>query len=306
MDEKKFLKNVSDKEVSGGRLQSLKLPRDLSLGIAKPKKQYTPNLNVVRNKDKTKEFLKKMDQKRKDRTGHRDRHNRQDQKPKFVQSSGVFSQGTGEIKRLTSHNSEPRVSFRDNSTVSNMVLPTINRNSWTVNKKAEEAVLDELANCDIDSDDEKMSFKPLTLSLDPVRRVKKEVSVKKEDLEFVPEPFNSEHSEENPALALVKLPDSFAGKGLSDDPNVKKLFDYTLKDMLEGQIGKLVIRRSGKMEVHIGRVKYELSPENTFEAREDLATITEGPNGENSIAVLGSVLHNFIMFPDYDSLLSKK
>ncbi|XP_044272112.1 DNA-directed RNA polymerase III subunit RPC4-like [Tribolium madens] len=307
MDEKKFLKNVSDKEVPGGRLQSLKLPRDLSLGIAKPKKQYTPNLNVVRNKDKTKEFLKKMDQKRKDRTGHKVRHDKQDHKPKFVQSTGVFSQGTGEIKRLTPHNSEPRVSFRNSSTVSNLVLPTINRNSWTVNKKAEEAVLDELANCDIDSDEEKMSFKPLTLSLDSVRKVKKEVNVKKEeDLEFVPEPFNSDYSEESPALALVKLPDSFAGKGLSDDPNVKKLFDYTLKDMLEGQIGKLVIRKSGKMEVHIGRIKYELSPESTFESKEELATITEGPNGENCIAILGNVLNNFIMFPDFESLLSKK
>lgn len=47
-------------------------------------------------------------------------------KKKFVQSSKIFSQGTGEIKR---GNKEKRVSFRNNSTVYNMVLPTINRNS---------------------------------------------------------------------------------------------------------------------------------------------------------------------------------
>lgn len=38
----------------GGRLPSLKLPRDLTLRENKPKKVYVPNLNVVRNKDKPK------------------------------------------------------------------------------------------------------------------------------------------------------------------------------------------------------------------------------------------------------------
>lgn len=37
------------------RLQSLKLPRDLTLGGTKPKKVFVPNLNVARNKDKAKE-----------------------------------------------------------------------------------------------------------------------------------------------------------------------------------------------------------------------------------------------------------
>ncbi|KAJ3643717.1 hypothetical protein Zmor_026411 [Zophobas morio] len=300
---------MDDKKSS--RLQSLKLPRDLSLGLGKSKSKYTPNLNVVRNKDKPKEILKKNDQKRREKTLHKGKNDKQNHEPKYIQSTSVFSQGTGEIKRLNSH-TEHRVSLRDssNNSVSNMVLPTINRNAWNINQKAEEAVLHELANCDMDSDDEKMSFAPLTLGTDVIKRVKKEIIVKKEEDNIgpvLPEPFNSDmYSEENPALALVKLPDSFAGKGLSDDPNVKKLFDYPLSGMLEGQIGKLVIRRSGKMEVHIGRIKYELSPENTYESKEELATITQGQNGENFIAILGPILNNFIMFPDYESLLKKK
>lgn len=49
---KKFIKE----ENTSGRLQSLRMPRDLNLGGPKvPKKQFTPNLNVVRNKDKIKE-----------------------------------------------------------------------------------------------------------------------------------------------------------------------------------------------------------------------------------------------------------
>lgn len=30
--------------------------------------------------------------------------------------------------------------------------------------------------------------------------------------------------------------------------------------MLEGQIGKVVVRKSGRMEIHIGHMKYELEP----------------------------------------------
>jgi DNA-directed RNA polymerase III subunit RPC4 len=309
MEDKKLMKSVMEKDGPGGRLQSLKLPRDLSLGIAKPKKQYTPNLNVVRNKDKTKEFLKKMDQKRKDRPSNREKHDKHDHKQRYLQSTGVFSQGTGEVKRLNSH-MEKRVNLRDSSTVSNMVLPTINRNTWTVNKKAEDVVLDELMNCDVDSDDEKASFAPLTLSSEPTKVKKEIIKIKKEEndiYENLPDPFNYDHyNEENPALALVKLPDSFAGKGLSDDPNVKKLFDYPLSNMLEGQIGKLVIRRSGKMEVQIGRIGYQLNPENSFESKEELAAIVEGHNGETCIAVLGNILNNFVMYPDFDSILKKK
>lgn len=42
--------------IVNGRLGSLSLPRDLTLGGTKTnKKIYKPNLNVVRNKDKVKE-----------------------------------------------------------------------------------------------------------------------------------------------------------------------------------------------------------------------------------------------------------
>lgn len=37
-----------------GRLTSLSIKRDLSLGGNKPKKIYKPNLNVIRNKNKAK------------------------------------------------------------------------------------------------------------------------------------------------------------------------------------------------------------------------------------------------------------
>lgn len=54
-----------------------------------------------------------------------------------------------------------------------------------------------------------------------------------------------------------QLPDSFAGRGGSDDPSDKNV-DFPLKDMLEGKIGRILIRKSGKREVQIGRIIYEI------------------------------------------------
>lgn len=50
---------VKEEPSSNGtqRLQSFRVPRDLSLGGTKPKKVYTPNLNVARLKNKPKEFV---------------------------------------------------------------------------------------------------------------------------------------------------------------------------------------------------------------------------------------------------------
>lgn len=48
---------IKEEPVSNGtpRLHTFRPPRDLSLGGTKPKKVYTPNLNVTRPKNKPKE-----------------------------------------------------------------------------------------------------------------------------------------------------------------------------------------------------------------------------------------------------------
>lgn len=56
MDRQKLASVRNFIKSENGRLTSLALPRDLSLGGSKQKKVYTPNLNVVRNKNKPKEY----------------------------------------------------------------------------------------------------------------------------------------------------------------------------------------------------------------------------------------------------------
>lgn len=55
------------------------------------------------------------------------------------------------------------------------------------------------------------------------------------------------------------MPDTFPGKGFTDDSD--KLVDYTLNHMQEGQIGKILVRKSGKIEVIIGNVPYLIDVE---------------------------------------------
>lgn len=52
------------------------------------------------------------------------------------------------------------------------------------------------------------------------------------------------------------MPDSLPGKGFVEDSD--NLTDFNLSQMIEGRVGKIVIRRSGNVEVHIGKIKYVL------------------------------------------------
>lgn len=52
------------------------------------------------------------------------------------------------------------------------------------------------------------------------------------------------------------MPDSLPGKGFVEDSD--KVVDFNLNQMIEGKIGKISIRKSGIIEVQIGKMKYVL------------------------------------------------
>lgn len=61
MDQEQFMnlkKLIKEDTPRGHRLNSFRLPRDLTLGgpiTKQPKKNFVPNVNIVRNKEKAKE-----------------------------------------------------------------------------------------------------------------------------------------------------------------------------------------------------------------------------------------------------------
>lgn len=320
LDLKKMIKEEPSTHV---RLQSLKLPRELNLGVPKQtKKVFVPNLNVKRNKDKAKEFNKK-DERGKERVKER-KQNTRDNAPKYVQSSGVFSEGVGSdirTNRWTGSRGD-----KENDNVPIISMPTIKKNTFQIDKKTEDNIFNKITGCDEESDDEKLPFKPIfwqnRLPKSSLIKNENEIKVKQEYLDdnkltpifkkmkleseqLIPNEFTREEhlKTEHPAMSLWAMPPSFAGKGLSDDPNCKKLFDFGLRDMQEGQIGKILVRKSGNVEVHIGTMVYELEPEEYVPYKEDIISLNHKNKSNPKAAVLGNVKNRYSLTPHWDRLL---
>lgn len=68
------------------------------------------------------------------------------------------------------------------------------------------------------------------------------------------------------------MPDTFPGKGFTEDSD--QLVDYTLNHMHEGQIGKILVRKSGKIEVYIGDIPYLIDAEENPEFFEVLLLVS--------------------------------
>lgn len=329
LDKNKFIdlkKFIKEEPGTTQRLQSIKIPRDLNLGLAKQsKKVFVPNVNAIRNRDKPKEYNRRDDkgkEKYKDR-----RQNKKDNAPRYVQSSGVFSEGVGnDVVRTRSWGGARGERDNDSAGTPSISMPTIKKNSFQVDKKNEDSVLNNITGCDEESDDEKLPFKPISWQ-NKLQKPTLVTNMKKEDENDVtpnlkklklecddnynpPLVSSNEYlegdtfSNNNPSISLWGLPDSFAGKGLSDDPDCKKLFDYCLTDMLEGQIGKVVVRKSGRMEIHIGHMKYELEPGESDSYKEDIISLeTQESSKKTNATILGNIQNRYFLSPDWDRLL---
>lgn len=293
LDVKNFVKENS----AGSRLQSLRRPRDLSLGGSKlPKKIYKPNLNVVRNKEKTKEIL------RRDKGARENRRQSQNlQKHKFVQSTGIFSEGIGDANRIP----EKRVYIRE---VEKLDKPQLNLNKSITEPKKEKEIPSYLIKYNETSEDEdsKESTSAFTqINWDTHDLLKGSIKnePKEEFAEFLNvfqnRSANQEISNSNPTVTLWQLPDSLGIKNKAD----KKLLDCKLTDLPEGRIGKLCFRRSGKVDVYIGNIKYEPEPAELESFTEEIVSLTANDSEEPTATVLNKIEHRVMLNPSWESLL---
>lgn len=277
---KNFIKNSSP-----SRLQSLRLPRDLSLGGTKiqQKKVYKPNVNVIRNKNKTEKpknteiskpkLVKEKQEKMKD---------------KLIQSTGVFSEGIGPNlgKQMKT---EKKLILKETKPLKNLNFPDFVKQSTKTKKNIQDLTPNELKIDKSDSDSEdKLPFAPSTWDGDflGVKCESKEWSNK------LPNEFRNSTDLTSSVLTLWQLPDSFTNRG-------KKLTDFHLPDMPEGQIGKLIVHKSGKFEVSLANTNFLL--DSTLDSFfEDVICLNI--DTKNSF-VLGEVKNRFILSPDWSFLL---
>lgn len=293
MDTKKLQKLcIKDfiKDSSSQRLTSIKLPRDLSLGGTKlNKKVYKPNLNVVRNKTNIENKLREIEKPK-----FKQQKTRERIKPKLVQSTGVFSEGIVSDHPPIIH--PMKVRKLDVQEKVNLVTPKSEKQS-EINVKHESNEYEEIKRYldgnDSDSD-EKSTIKPIPWNESLFQKVKNETypnlhSICKDFLEI--DTIKS-------TLNLWHLPDTFNFK--KDDKNQKT--DYSLIDMPEGKIGKACIRKSGKVDVLIGKLTYELESSDWASFTEHLVTINIDAKAP-SAAVLGNLEQRYILSPDWNCLV---
>ncbi|XP_061448969.1 DNA-directed RNA polymerase III subunit RPC4 isoform X2 [Rhineura floridana] len=80
----------------------------------------------------------------------------------------------------------------------------------------------------------------------------------------------------------------------------------TLGDLSEGQVGKLLIRKSGKVQLVLGRVTLDVTTGTPCSFLQELVSVGIGDNRSGEMIVLGHVKHKLVCAPDFESLLEQK
>ncbi|XP_004848353.1 DNA-directed RNA polymerase III subunit RPC4 isoform X1 [Heterocephalus glaber] len=80
----------------------------------------------------------------------------------------------------------------------------------------------------------------------------------------------------------------------------------TLADLTEGQVGKLLIRKSGKVQLLLGKVTLDVTMGSTCSFLQELVSVGLGDSRTGDMTVLGHVKHKLVCSPDFESLLDHK
>uniref|UniRef100_A0A8C5IK45 RNA polymerase III subunit D n=1 Tax=Junco hyemalis TaxID=40217 RepID=A0A8C5IK45_JUNHY len=80
----------------------------------------------------------------------------------------------------------------------------------------------------------------------------------------------------------------------------------TLADLPEGQVGKLLIRKSGKVQLVLGKVTLDVTMGTPCSFLQELVSVGIGDNRTGEMMVLGHVRHKLVCSPDFEALLEHR
>ncbi|XP_067879220.1 DNA-directed RNA polymerase III subunit RPC4 [Heterodontus francisci] len=80
----------------------------------------------------------------------------------------------------------------------------------------------------------------------------------------------------------------------------------SLMDLTEGQIGKLLIRKSGRVQLVLGQVTLDVTMGTTCSFLQELVSIGIGENRTGEMTVLGHIKHKLVCSPDFETLLEQR
>ncbi|XP_062995529.1 DNA-directed RNA polymerase III subunit RPC4 [Elgaria multicarinata webbii] len=111
-------------------------------------------------------------------------------------------------------------------------------------------------------------------------------------------PIKTEVQNEDGQMMVIKQEKNQEAKGAENT--------CTLGDLSEGQVGKLLIRKSGKVQLVLGRVTLDVTTGTPCSFLQELVSVGIGDNRSGEMIVLGHVKHKLVCAPDFESLLEQK
>ncbi|XP_018349532.1 PREDICTED: DNA-directed RNA polymerase III subunit RPC4 isoform X1 [Trachymyrmex septentrionalis] len=324
------------------RLISYRLPRDLTLGgnikIEKPKKVYTPNLNVQRNKKKDgpaisvkTDLVKPKNSNRGRERGRGDRGRGRGDKGNVIQSVGIWSEGI--YVTPTARKSDDFRAFSSTaSAVKYLEKPKISTNKIKAeeDRKLKNLLRDDFID-DVPDIDEKMC--PLTLP-----RIKKDIHdtidndkidkkpVISENGEIISEEKRQNRKEEltisqitenkTNSYTLIQFPESLPGLESSREEAKSKQSNNSnthsekaktelciLNNLRNGLLGKLEILKSGKARLRLDEMSFFVDVGVQQRFQQDLLAVKIDESQTGDLVNLGSVDNKLICSPDFGSVL---
>ncbi|XP_030593915.1 DNA-directed RNA polymerase III subunit RPC4 [Archocentrus centrarchus] len=193
---------------------------------------------------------------------------------------------------------------------------------------------DEFSNASVKNEKKEDDCEPMEPAVE-VKPEPEEIEIKKTEATFRPPPiptpevlpdllhrWSLNKSEE---LVFIQLPDSLPGQPptkehkpvktevqsedgqsvlLKTESEEDKAEDDScnLKDLREGLVGKMLVRKSGRVQLILGQVKLDVSLGTSCAFLQELVSInTEGKTG--NLTVLGNIKHKMVCSPDFEALL---
>ncbi|XP_068161563.1 DNA-directed RNA polymerase III subunit RPC4-like isoform X2 [Antennarius striatus] len=301
-----------------GRLTSLRI-RDLTLGGGpkKLKKVFEPNVHAVRkNKDEMKEEVQGPPKDRRERGERRQEKRMRRERLQTIQSHSIFEQGPADASRHTGW-CDPTDWLYSNPPSVCKPMKTEQRES----EDAEDEILHRLQRDDFIDDpglwnDVKLNPTLLPLSQALItcgenpppaagsqvkagRNPSEPSQAEQTSLADVLQGLRLSGGEE---LFLMQLPDCMPRRMSGLKEAAVKEGCPVLSQLPEGLLGKLQIRKSGKVELKLGDIIMDVSEGAAFSFLQLVAVrLSDGRTGD--LTVLGNICHKLVLSPDFQALL---
>lgn len=303
------------------RLASLRT-RDMTLIGApkKPRRTFEPNVNVVR---KSKDEIKgqnatpkhqrsEREEKRKERRGVKK------EKPRIIQSHSIFEQGPAACSRRTGRG--PTVPEPSSSLCDRLKREPEDDSHITLSKLYRDDFIDDPTlknNSKLNPIQLPLSHTP-SLSVSTAHSTARgrnlEVSdTKQPSLVALLSDLCLSDQEE---LFYIQLPDCLpiktSGHRATDTANpgpsqtaTRNSKEPVLTSFSEGCLGKLQLRRSGKVVLKMGDISMDVTEGTAFSFLQQLVSVRMSEGRSGDMMVLGNVRHKLVLSPDFQTLLDQ-